>query len=288
MEDLLDRTPSKSLSRYPNIIKQAEAARERQASLQKQLPLWPESMRGAPNVFLRGALFAAIQGKTRKALKRELLPTLKNVEIRFTGWQLDQSDLDVWETVVHLYRLNGLGDRVEFSANQILKALDRGTGKSQHEWLKNVFSRLYSAGLEVKGLKDNDISFFGTLLKGARDEVKQKYIVELDTRFLTMYSAGWTQVEWSQRQKLRRKPLALWLHGWFSSHARPYPMKLQTYHDLCASGNQDIANFKILLVSALEDLRAVGMIIRWEIVDDLVSVVKISTNSQINHLAKQQ
>jgi hypothetical protein len=31
-----------------------------------QLPLWPEATRGTPNSFLRGALFAAIQGKERK------------------------------------------------------------------------------------------------------------------------------------------------------------------------------------------------------------------------------
>jgi hypothetical protein len=28
-----------------------------------QLPLWPDPVRGAPNSFLRSALFAAIQGK---------------------------------------------------------------------------------------------------------------------------------------------------------------------------------------------------------------------------------
>ena len=31
-----------------------------------QLPLWPEPKRGAPNAVLRGALFAAIQGKGRR------------------------------------------------------------------------------------------------------------------------------------------------------------------------------------------------------------------------------
>src|SRR5947208_11364678 len=67
-----------------------------------QLPLWPELTRGAPNTFLRGALFAAIQGKERRALKGELLACQKGQSIRFTGWQLDQSDLDVWEQAAEL------------------------------------------------------------------------------------------------------------------------------------------------------------------------------------------
>ena len=38
-----------------------------------QLPLWPEATRGTPNSFLRGALFAAIQGKEREYIKGQLL-----------------------------------------------------------------------------------------------------------------------------------------------------------------------------------------------------------------------
>ena len=58
--------------------------------------------RGVPNSVLRGALFAAVQGKNRVAMKAELLAVQKGMEIRFTGWQLDQSDLDVWEQALHL------------------------------------------------------------------------------------------------------------------------------------------------------------------------------------------
>src|SRR5664279_2072320 len=54
-----------------------------------QLPLWPAPTRGTPNSFLRGALFAAIQGKERQYLKRQILATQKGSTIRFTGMQLD-------------------------------------------------------------------------------------------------------------------------------------------------------------------------------------------------------
>ena len=56
-----------------------------------QLPLWPEPVRGAPNSFLRSALFAAIQGKTRKRVKKQFLASIHNVTVRYTGEQLDQS-----------------------------------------------------------------------------------------------------------------------------------------------------------------------------------------------------
>ena len=55
-----------------------------------QLPIWPESVRGAPNSFLRSALFAAIQGKSRRYLEKAFLGSLQGVSVRFTGKQLDQ------------------------------------------------------------------------------------------------------------------------------------------------------------------------------------------------------
>jgi hypothetical protein len=74
-----------------------------------QLPLWPEPVRGTPNSFLRSALFAAIQGKTRRWMDKELLASVRGVVVRFTGKQLDQSDLDVWEQAAQLARFHPLG-----------------------------------------------------------------------------------------------------------------------------------------------------------------------------------
>ena len=71
-----------------------------------QLPLWPEPKRGAPNVVLRGALFAAVH-KDRRYMDRELLTAQRGITIRFTGKQLDQADLDVWEQALHLARTTG-------------------------------------------------------------------------------------------------------------------------------------------------------------------------------------
>ena len=78
-----------------------------------QLPLWPEPKRGAPNAVLRGALFAAVH-KDRRYMDRELLAAQDGIKVRFTGKQLDQSDLDVWEQVLHLARDAGPRHKVLF------------------------------------------------------------------------------------------------------------------------------------------------------------------------------
>ena len=76
-----------------------------------QLPVWSESVRGTPNSLLRGALFSAIQSKDRQYVKDELLASQDGIEIRYTGEQLNQIDLEVWEQAVHLVRGLPLGSK---------------------------------------------------------------------------------------------------------------------------------------------------------------------------------
>ena len=63
--------------------KAAEAEPRRRAKV-IQLPLWPETKRGAPNAVLRGALFAAIQGKGRQYMLRKELVSPRMVSLFVT------------------------------------------------------------------------------------------------------------------------------------------------------------------------------------------------------------
>jgi hypothetical protein len=248
-----------------------------------QLPVWPEPARGVPNSVLRGALFAAIQGKDRKALKRELLTVQQGIEIRFTGWQLDQADMDVWEQALHLVRQHPLGTRCDFSAHAFLKALGRNTGKSQHEWLKDVFSRLMGCGVEIT---HNRLTYGGSLLEFYRDERTNRYRLEINPNIKALYEAGFTQIDWEQRQRLRRKPLAQWLHGFLASHAEPYPLKVETLMRLSGSQNRQLAGFKRQLNAALNDLQTIGAIDDYDLNGGLVTIYRRPSGSQKRHLTR--
>ena len=248
-----------------------------------QLPLWPEPARGVPNSALRGALFAAIQGKDRRYMKRELLAVQKGVEIRFTGMQLDQSDLDVWEQALHLARMHPLGTRCDFTARAFLKALGRRTGKSDHEWLKDVFARLGGCFAEIT---HNRLTYGGSLLELYRDEDTERYCLEINPKIIALYNAGWTAIDWRLRQLLRRKPLALWLHGYYASHAKPFPVKVETLYSLSGSGNPCLRSYKRQLIKAHEYLKEVGILADYEIKDGLVYPYRIPSASQKKHLTR--
>jgi hypothetical protein len=286
----IDTSTLAAIERMRKLAQQRESAEVKatpeqpQTSKIIQLPLWPEPTRGTPNSFLRGALFAAIQGKERRALKGELLACQKGYEIRFTGWQLDQSDLDVWEQAAHLAAKNPLGNVCLFRIKAFLIELDRATGKSDREWLKNSFRRLMAAGIEIK---HGGKTYGGSLLEFWHDDNTDTYKLQLNPRIFAMYQDGWTAIDWEIRQKLRRKPLALWLHGWLSSNAENYPIKLETLRQLSGSQTKQLKHFKPAIVRAIEDLKKAGAITAAPIDGDLVSFQRTPTASQQKHIIKK-
>ena len=253
-----------------------------------QLPLWPEPVRAVPNDILRSALFAAIQGKTREYMKQKPVAACDGLSITYTGEQLDQSDLDVWETVLHLARSSPLGSYIIIRGYALLKLLGRSTGKSDYVWLRSVLTRLQATSVQMSNTKKLYSRSF--IEEFDVDEDSNLYKIKINPDLAKLYAAGWTGIYWEQRQLLRGKPLALWLHGFYSSHAAPFPYKVETLRELCGSRTAELFKFRQHLRRALDDLKAGGVIAAWQIdpVTDLVNVDRGAaiTDSQRRHLTK--
>ena len=251
-----------------------------------QLPLWPDAVRAVPNALLRGALFS-ISNVREVVKKRTLLASVKGIEVRFKGERLNQTDLDTWETIIHLARAQKLGSKVQFSAHSMLTMLGRHHGREQHEQLKEDISRLTGAVVEIT-IKETAQAFGGALVQSYyRDEVEQVYVIEVSPQLLKLYQAGNTYIDWSERQQLGNANLAKWLHGFYSSHAVQLPYKVATIRDLCgAKATQRLGDFRKLLRTALDLLvTRETSITGWSIDEnDCVVVTRRPSNSQRNHL----
>jgi TrfA protein len=256
----------------------AKAKREAQkttAAKQAQLPLWPEAVRAVPNAVLRGALFSVSKERETFA-KRTLIASVSDLEIRFLGTRFNQLDLDLWEMLMHIARLQPLGAEIRFTAHAILKALGRGTGGKDHEELKEQMARLAGGLSEITWVKDRK-TFVGTLISSYyRDEDTGEYVVKFNKDFGKLYAKGHTSIDWEQRQSLGQNNLAKWLHGFYSSHElQVYPYKVETLQRLCGSTTTR-KEFRRLLREALPKLVKLGTLTSWEIdaKTDLVSVAK--------------
>lgn len=246
---------------------------EREERMVVQLPLWPEPKRGAPNSFIRSALFAAIQGKDRQFLKEATLASQDGITVKYTGEQLNQGDLDVWETIAHRAREQPLGTVASFTAHGLLKALGLPTGNSQHKQLHSAILRLTACAVEVT---HEGRTYFGPLIKsGAKDEITRHYSVELNKAIIKLFGENqWTALDWQQRQALRKQPLAQALHAFYSSHRQPYAVKLATLQAYTGSRNKQAASFKRQVRIALQELVEVGFLASFSLDGELVKVTR--------------
>lgn len=281
--DLLARLDPAATTQEPDIPKPLQKPLEslrrtmddRAASNVIQLPLWFEHERGTPNSFLRSALFAAIESKDRKFLKETVLASSKDVCVKYTGEQLNQEDLTIWEALVHLARRHPVGNICQFTAHGLLKSLGLHTGGAEHRRLHTTITRMIACAVEIK---HDGQTYIGSLIDdaGAIDnELTKHYALRLNPNLIRLYGeTRWTALNWEQRRLLRRKSLAQALHAYYSTHQRPVPVKLTTLRDYTGSRNTQLADFKRKVRNALSELRTIGFLDDFRIDGDLVVVMR--------------
>lgn len=261
-------------------------AKKSEPAQQLMLPLWPKEIRGVPNAVLRGALFTVSK---ERAMHKQLTPVaaVDGIEISIKGERLNQQDLDLFEMLLHLQREQPLGNRVEFTAHGMLRALGRSTSGTDHRRLANDIARLGSSWVEIKWVNERK-AFGGALVASAwRDEDIGRHVVAFNSDTMKLYGQGHTWIDWAERQSLGQNNLAKWLHGFYAGHALPYSYKVETLRSLCGSTAATLRRFRQTLKAAFEELVTINAIASWEIdAADLVHVHRTPTQSQRKHLAK--
>lgn len=255
-----------------------------------QLPLWPEVVRGVPNGVLRSALFGAIKKGARAYLERQEIHAQEGIRIVYTGARLDQGDLDVWETVLHIARVQALGDECRVTAYQLLKALGKTDTGINRTTLDRRLSRMNATAVDVNVGRHG---YEGSLIDEVyRDKETREYVIRLNPKLRALFAADqFTQVDWTVRYALDGKPLAQWLHGYYASHAKPYPVNVGTLLKLSGSENADPSSGRQTLRKALDALTDAsevnGQPFSYGIHGDLVHIEKKPSGAQRRHLAKK-
>lgn len=270
-------------------IAKREAQEQEEPAQEIQLPLWPEPVRAVPNGFLRSALFGAIAKGRRRYINGEELAAIDGVTIRYKGERLDQGDLDVWESVLHAVRLQKLGSKCRVTSYALLKLMGlTDTGKNR----ATLHARIERLVANAVTVKQGRYTYIGGLIRfAAKDEETQEWVIELDEKLRPLFAADqFTQVEWAVRHELNGKPLAQWLHGFYASHAKPYPMKVETLLRLCGS-ESELRRYRQTLGEALDAVAeasaAHGEGFSYEVRGDLVHVEKKAKGTQRRHLARK-
>jgi hypothetical protein len=210
------------------------------------LPYWSPAFRGVPNCMLRSALFGAIRRGPRRDMENELIPSLSNLVIRYTGKRLDQADLDVYLGTLQFAQVQGvpLGRPIYCKDREFLRAIGRNTGKTDRNWLNEARTRLKANQVEI--LVSSTKGYGGSLIQNwYRDDEREMTAIVLDPLLVALFDPGdWTSLMWEQRLALKSHPVAQWIHAFYSTHDEPYPYTVKKLHELCGSTDKNLFSYR--------------------------------------------
>ena len=127
------------------------------------------------------------------------------------------------------------------------------------------------------------------ITQASQHEVSRHWIYRLDPELRPLYGdMAHTLIDWEQRIALKGKDLARWVQLYMATHAKPYPVKIDTLRQLSGSRAKALRNFRAQLRLALDDLIANEDIVSWriEMPEDLLFVNRgrVTSRSQRRRL----
>jgi len=235
-----------------------------------QLPLWDEDQRGAPAAVLRSALFGIIKRGRRSAVEKQLLASWAGSEIRYTGFRLDQADLDCWLEVMHLARQFPLGRDVRFTARGFLRSMGRkGSGGKDLQWLDSSLNRMVACAVNIRLASGHE--YTGPLISEFFfDRNSGRYVVRINPLIAQLFDEAFVKLSVATRQRLSTD-FARWLQGYVQSHrateANPHRVGLGQLRALCGSDTTRLRRFRESVRAAMNELQQQEVISRWRITD---------------------
>lgn len=209
IERLNKRTAQRAKNK-PNKSGSTEPAASR--ATVAQLPVWPDATRGVPNGLIRSALFSAVKRGRRKMVDDEVA-SIAGVSIRYTGLQLNQNDLTVWESILHESRGMALGEPVRVTAYQLLKIQQKRDNGQNRQLLLDRLERLVNGTVKIKTER---YTYIGGLIHDAiRDDDTHEWVIWFNPRLQPLFLHDqYTQIDWRAHLDLDGRPLAQWF-AWF-------------------------------------------------------------------------
>jgi len=203
---------------------------------------------------------------TRRTMTREFIATWKGDEIRYTGQQLDQSDMDVWMQLAHMsIRHEMIDEPISCTEHQLLKDMGRSISKQNYEWLRRSMARMKATAVEVttKGK-----TYCGSLINEFwRDEETGDLQIELNLKLSVLFDPNHTRILLENRKNLKTQ-LAKWLHCYIASHqqGKIHRLGMNRLRNLAGStGN--IREFRKLLKRDMAILQEHEIVTTWRITE---------------------
>lgn len=251
-------------------------------SVRKMTAVCSDLQRILPNEIIRSALFNARNRKQKREYLRSVdIAVIGGGRITYRGEELRQDDAAVWMHLIHLSKNTLIGELVAFTPYSFCKAIGWSICNASYQRLRECLSRMQATALAVRSQRIDGVwggesmSMIPYFKWKEGDETLAKYEVKLAPQLVELFGdVHYTRIIWEQRLALP-DGLATWLHTYFASHRKPYPITIEAVMQGAGMSFERVRKARETIAKALTQLVEVGFLASWEIVGDFVHVVRI-------------
>ena len=228
---------------------ETRAEKARQVDLFDQGLMYPtgQDTAMAANDILRGSLFGPVKRGTRKLVQDlTVLKWGKDIEMTYSGAQLDQADLDTLLALGRRIQSNGVNvdntirrgkdgfTRLTCSSRGLLDDMGRATGGMNCKWLYGSLNRLGGKIMLRRRNARGQWRIISTPMVGSwgHDEETRELVINVNHDFIGILREGHTIIDWQKR--LSFTPFGKWLYGFVCTHG-PGKTQYQTTRKLMSS-----------------------------------------------------
>lgn len=236
-------------------------------AMQQLLPEIFEDKRAIPNCFLRGALFGMVRKGKRALVGDKPIFTMSQYEVSFSGYEMDQNDLELWDTLMYLAKERNVDSELRITLYDLCQQMRLTDAKSNYERLTNRAKRLAFGKVSIKA---NNKEYFGSLLNDVYIDTNGdgKLVIEYNKKLTPLFTDNdYTFINADIRYLLGDNQLARWLYNFYESHKQPIPFAIDFIQKLCRS-ETEAKDFKRKLKNALTEVQkahlSVNLKSKWD------------------------
>lgn len=253
----------------PNEVRVARQRRAVRRGKDVFLPSWKDAAVALPNALLRSALFSA-SSASRAALFEAPIAAQGDVVLTLTGHQLCDYDRRVFAACLNHYREDRPLSRdeaspawVTLSFYQFAQDLGCAYGAKVHKAIRDSLIRLSAAHLRVRIHRRDiplprliDVAFDDGYAGADTPEAALRGSDQVAFRVFESMANLFGPADWSAvpQPALDYAGLASWLASFYSTHAKPYPLKVQDLYDY-SGVTCELREFRRMLKTALDKLQ---------------------------------
>lgn len=223
-------------------------------AMRNLLPDVFEGKRAIPNCFLRSALFGMVKKGKRALVENKPIFTMSQYEVAFSGSELDQNDLEVWDTLMYLAKKRGINNELRLTLYDLCQQMRLTYNQERSK-------KLIERGLRLKfgmvTIKSGNKLFAGNLINNIYidKDGDGKLVIEYNKKLTPLFiDDEYTLISADIRHLLGENQLARWLYNFYESHENPIPFSIEFLKQLSKS-ETEYKDFKRKLKHALEIIK---------------------------------